>query len=73
MPLKPGQKKELNVEIQKLKGLEELELKISNLKGAMGGLTQAKGYYGALSKDISVLEKKIQAEMTATNQKIQAL
>jgi len=73
MPLKPGQKKIIKVEMLKLKGLEELKNKINKLTKAMGGLTTAKDYYREISKDVKILEKKVQAEITATNEKIKSL
>ena len=71
MPLKPGQQKDLKVEIQKLKGLRELEEKVKNLISAMSGLSYGKAALSAnLKKEFKALEDKVQNEITATNAEI---
>lgn len=71
MPLKPGERKDLKVEIQKLKGLKELERKISDLKSAMSGLSYGKLNVSAkLKKEFAALEAKVQNEIDETNVEI---
>lgn len=74
MPLKPGQKKDLKVEVEKLKGLKQLEQKVQDLLSAMSGLSYGKLQVGNnLKKEFAALADKVQREITATNTEIKAL
>lgn len=71
MPLKPGQKQDLKVEIQKLKGLNQLQDKIEDLLKVMSGLSYGKNTVNKnLKKEFSALQDKVQQEITATNTEI---
>lgn len=71
MPLKPGQTKDLKVEIEKLKGLKELEEKIKDLVSVSSGLSYGKSTVSAkLKKDFEALHAKVQSEIIETNNAI---
>ena len=72
MPLKPGQNKDLQIRINKVKGLEKLEDKVNVLIQALGKLAIGNNIK-SLKKDFSELANKVQAEITATNKEIMAI
>lgn len=73
MALKPGQIKDLKVELKKLHELEALEKKIEKLWATRRNLEVDKSLVGPLAKEFKALAEKVRAQITNTQLEIEAL